>query len=155
MQNVYIEEHVRAFIYKNKNHAHCCDTLETSISLQEKLSNKITSFLDIKKIPLTSFRVERLGKFLPVLWRNGNTQHQNYKSPETFWSYVRIEAFPFSGKILMFAMKGREFSRLVFQVIGIFSRKQIPFEEFCLMGGLIIFSCSMKRAGGRKSCSLP
>lgn len=49
MQYVYIEKHVRAYIYKNKNHAHCCDTLETSISLQEKLSNEITFFLDIKK----------------------------------------------------------------------------------------------------------
>lgn len=39
----------------------------------------------------------------------------------------------------MFAMKEREFSRLVFQVIGIFSRKQTPFEEFCLMGGLFFF----------------
>lgn len=68
MQYVYIEKHVRAYIYKNKNHAHCCDTLETSISLQEKLSNEITSFLDIlKKSTLTFFRVERLGKFLPIL----------------------------------------------------------------------------------------
>lgn len=54
----------------------------------------------------------------------------------------------------MFAMKEREFSRLVFQIIGILSRKQTPFEEFCLMGSLI-FSYSMERAGGRKSCSLP
>lgn len=44
MQYIYREKHVLAYIYKNKNHAHCCDTLETSISLQEKLSNKITSF---------------------------------------------------------------------------------------------------------------
>lgn len=67
MQYVYIEKHVRGYMYKNKNHAHGCDTLETSISLQEKLSNKITSFSDIKRNALTSFRVGRLGKFLPVL----------------------------------------------------------------------------------------
>lgn len=54
----------------------------------------------------------------------------------------------------MFAMKERELSRLVFQVIGIFSRKQTPFEEFCLMGGLF-FLCGMEHAGGRKSHSLP
>lgn len=93
----------------------------------------------LKKITLTFFRVEGLGKFLPALWRNGNKHHQNYKSPEKFWSYVRIEVFPFSGKILMFAMKEGEFSRLVFQVIGIFYRKKTPFDEFCLMGGLIFF----------------
>lgn len=70
-------------------------------------------------------------------------QHENYKCPETFCWYVRIETFPFLDKILPFAMAKKKkkifFEELVFQVIDIFFRKQMPFEEFCLMRGLMFF----------------
>ena len=98
-----------------------------------------------------------VGKFLLVLWRNANVQ--NYKCPEIFWWYVRIEMFPFSDKIPQLQWKSEKwiFNEVVFQVIDIFSRKQTPPEEFCLMKGLIFF---MHRARGRKeflpeSYSLP
>lgn len=157
-----------AYIYIYiKLYACCCDTLETSISPQEQLSNRITFFRYLKKKnALTFFGVERLENLLLVLWSNRNMQHQNYKCPETFWLYVRIEMFPFSDRIPLFAMKKQKnkgiFKELVFQVIDIFTRKQTPFEEFCLMRGLMFvfcfsffFPCSMKCARGGKSCSLP
>lgn len=100
-----------------------------------------------------------VGKFLPVLWRNANMQ--NYKCPEIFWWCVRIEMFPFPDKIPQLQWKSEKwiFNEVVFQVIDIFSRKQTPSQEFCLMKGLI-FSRSVQHARRRKeflpeSYSLP
>lgn len=81
MQYIYREKHVLAYIYKNKNHAHCCDTLETSISLQEKLSNKITSFLDIKKKYTDLFQGRKTRKVFASLMKKWEHAASKLKIP--------------------------------------------------------------------------
>lgn len=84
-------------------------------------------------------------------------QHRNYKCLpwDIFGGVSESECFLFQTKYcsLQWESKTWIFNEVVFQVADIFSRKQTPSEEICLMRSLIFFfffSHSMQYAAGKK-----